>query len=288
MEFIKSGIFLIRTNMPPFGRVRRAAPYLNPTTADNSFATGVSGNQQVGWASISGANHAMLWMGTASSAVDLQPNFTNSLTSEAWATDGTQRVGYTQYFSGGIMTGNSTDGAVLWTGTAASAVDLRSANYSNSRALGVSGGIQAGWGQSVVDSHTHAVLWRGTAQSVVDLSSTTFPTSEALAISDGIAVGWGGDSSANNTQAVAWDTTTLAVTNLNQFLPSNMQSYDAQATGIDANGDIVGDAIDPSGTQIPFLWIPQATVPEPAALGLFSLTILLLNRRRRGSTPAST
>jgi hypothetical protein len=58
---------------------------LNPRGFDYSFAGGISGSQQVGWGwgpATGACDHAVLWSGTAGSAVDLHqflpPGFTDS------------------------------------------------------------------------------------------------------------------------------------------------------------------------------------------------------------------
>src|SRR5438067_206296 len=70
-----------------------------------SWATGVSGDQIVGWGEVPDA-HALLW--TSQGVVDLNPSGFRSCM--AHATDGTQQVGHCGH-------------AMLWSGTADSAVD---------------------------------------------------------------------------------------------------------------------------------------------------------------------
>ena len=90
---------------------------LNPAGALSSVAYGISGNQEVGSAN----DQAYLWNGTAASAVDLGPtSFPFITASAAFATDGTQQVGYASDNEGGPYE------AFIWSGTAASAMDLQS------------------------------------------------------------------------------------------------------------------------------------------------------------------
>jgi hypothetical protein len=108
----------------------------NPLGFSGSFAHNAGGGQQVGVAfgSPSGATHAVLWSGTAASMVDLHPMFGGFLLSEAYATNGTQQVGYSRL-------GNDHH-AFLWSGSAASAVDLHlqlPAGYTSSDAWSIDG-----------------------------------------------------------------------------------------------------------------------------------------------------
>jgi hypothetical protein len=106
---------------------------LHPTNLDgfiHSFALATNGIQQVGVGSqdpsgagdFSRANHALLWNGTADSAVDLHPTkLSDVYASVAVDTNGAQQVGYGFLGAGGP---NPTDHALLWSGTADSAIDL--------------------------------------------------------------------------------------------------------------------------------------------------------------------
>jgi PEP-CTERM motif len=86
---------------------------LNPTNLSgisNSVAISTSDTQQVGL----GTGHALLWTGTAASAVDLNPNgFTAS---EAFGTNGTQQVGcgFVGGSGNGTFDGATGDFAVEW------------------------------------------------------------------------------------------------------------------------------------------------------------------------------
>ena len=65
---------------------------------------------------------------------------------------------------------NYFDHALLWNGTAESAIDLNPVGFESSYASDVAGGRQVGSGAGfVTNGNTHALLWNGTAQSVVDL-----------------------------------------------------------------------------------------------------------------------
>src|ERR1700722_15111910 len=79
------------------------------------------------------------------------------------ATDGIQQVGYAY-----VSPSSGFTHAILWSGTAASAVDLNPVGTKNSEAIGVFGN------QEVGDGDKGALLWYGTAASVVDLNPTDF------------------------------------------------------------------------------------------------------------------
>src|SRR5262249_12513465 len=136
---------------------------LHPTNLANSIASalqGTDGTHQVGYADFffsfeqGTVEHAMLWSGTAASAVDLHP--TNSsldiLNSQALRGAGQQQVGWGFYVGGP----NAGSHALLWTGTAASTVDLNptalfGGNETFSFANATNGSQQVGYGYFVKD-----------------------------------------------------------------------------------------------------------------------------------------
>ena len=153
---------------------------LNPTNLpeiNTSVAYGLSSTEQVGEGQLGPENpHALLWTGSAASAVDLNVSgaldkgvLINFVLSEAYGTAGDEQVGYeTQYYT-------ASKNAFLWTGTAASAVDLDPSDlsgFTNSVANGTNGAQQVGYGFGPGTSNNdHALLWSGTANSAVDLQS---------------------------------------------------------------------------------------------------------------------
>ncbi|HEX5011618.1 MAG TPA: hypothetical protein VFY71_14590 [Planctomycetota bacterium] len=87
----------------------------HPSSALASRALAVQGGQQVGWASYPLVQHAHLWKGTKQSLVDLHP--AGAAGSLALGVHGDQQVGWVLMPTGGQR-------ASLWSGTAASWVDL--------------------------------------------------------------------------------------------------------------------------------------------------------------------
>jgi hypothetical protein len=98
---------------------------------------------------------------------------------------GTSQVGY------GNATVGGPDHALLWSGSAASYVDLNPAGYATSYATGASSTNQVGYGDPP-GSNSHALLWSGTAASAVDLNPTSgYDYTKALAVGGGKEVGFG-------------------------------------------------------------------------------------------------
>ncbi len=265
---------------------------LNPSGFIDSAALGISGSQQVGSGLTGGNSHALLWSGTAASAVDLNPSgFTES---GAGGISGSQQVGngygpgtggnshallwsgtaasavdlhpsgfswsYALGVSGSQQVGNGTmagfnNHALLWSGTAASAVDLHPSGFTDSIANGISGSQQVGHGYGPsTGGNVHALLWSGTAVSAVDLNPSGFIVSEALGLSGSQQVG-DGTMAGGNPHALLWSGTAASAVDLHSFLSSNYTSSFAQ--GVDANSNIVGYAYNSStGQNDAILWFP--------------------------------
>lgn len=126
----------------------------------HSSVRGMAGTQQVGWTAWSGVHpeRAALWHSTAASYISLHP--IGSTYSEAFATNGTQQVGY-------FINSAFIQHAALWSGTADSVVSLNPTGATAARALGISGQYQVGW--ATIGGVQRAGLWSGTADSWVDL-----------------------------------------------------------------------------------------------------------------------
>ncbi|MEQ9585465.1 MAG: GC-type dockerin domain-anchored protein [Phycisphaerales bacterium] len=126
-------------------------------------------------------NRASLWSGSADTWVSLHTQDRHGIShSTAVATHGGQQVGWT-------WTEPVTERAALWTGTAASVVDLMPAGARVSLALGVHDGVQVG--SALFDETRRAGLWRGTADSWVDLHPAGASRSSANAADAGVQGG---------------------------------------------------------------------------------------------------
>ena len=182
--------------------------FLNPPNADGSYALGVSGGQQVGYIVDSNGPRAGTWTGTAGSWANLQcplylathaygisgdqivgdvgggvaalwrgPNRdctflapTGSIASYAYGVGGGQQVGFVY----GSVTNYQTC-ASLWSGTAASWVNLNPEGMTESVACGVSdGGVQVGYVKgSATNGRPRASVWNGSAASWMALYSNS-------------------------------------------------------------------------------------------------------------------
>jgi hypothetical protein len=94
------------------------------------------------------------------------------------------------------------------------AIDLHPSGFTSSEALGVSGGQQVGFGESVEGGGPHALLWTGSAGSVVDLHPSGFPGSQGLGVSGGQQVGVGLDEFGNFLHALLWTGSAASVVDL--------------------------------------------------------------------------
>jgi hypothetical protein len=249
---------------------------LNPVGWNTSVAVGVGGGQQVGTANRqqvcgekkgacgSGSYTVMqpfLWTGSAASAVNLTPFNLGYGGGNAYGTDGVQQVGAGRQQVG--FGAYSQPFAVLWTGTADSAVSLNPANSTESAAYAVAGGQQAGY----IYSFHHAAIWSGSAASVVDLHPAGYELSDALA-TNGVqqaGSGWVASPAQFNRQhALVWSGSAASVVDLDQFMPLGFTQ--ANATGIDAAGNVVGTAIkvaaNGTASTHAVMWVPSEAAPN--------------------------
>ena len=133
----------------------------NPLLWTDSTAQGVSGPEVAGYASDSGfIPHAMLWSGPLNVPIDLHPVSGYDM-SAAWAVCNGTQVGE------GFVTGTGEQHALLWTGTAASVVDLHQyvagMGYVSSSALSVdSSGNVVGFAR-LASGERHAMLWKASS-----------------------------------------------------------------------------------------------------------------------------
>jgi len=207
---------------------------LHPPGFTTSYALGVSGGQQVGVGITSEYRiHALLWRGSAASAVELTPSRWNA---EVHGVCGGQQVGY------GDGPGTAgTAHALLWHGSAGSMVDLNPKGFTGSAAFGISGGQQVG------DGNGHALLWRGSAASVVDLHPDGFTFSQALATSGAEQVGFGNVSRGGTDyhHALLWHDSAASVVDLH---PRGFRSTEADGT---SGGQQVGYGDGPATGAYP-------------------------------------
>jgi hypothetical protein len=198
--------------------------------------------------------------------------------SAANATDGSHQVGFG--YNG------SNFHAVLWTATAASAVDLHPSNIaiSDSRAFGVNNGQEVGWANgSGTGNQQHAMLWIGGSNVATDLHPTNltgFVTSTAYDTNGTYQVGVGqmGD---GKDRALLWVGGGDSTVDLQALLPNNFVSSEAYT--IDSSNIVYGVATDSSGVLHEMEWNVATAVPEPGTIALAGVYAAgLLARRRIG------
>ena len=229
MVEISPGAYSSMTNAYLWKGSAATATNLNPAGFTSTLATGTNGTQQVGegggaatattitipqGTDIVDETHALLWNGSASSYVDLNPSgFV--VGSVALGISGNQEVGYGAppgTFEGDTLLGANVH-ALVWNGTAASYSDLNPAGFAASAANATNGSEQVGYAYLTKDftetSPAQAFVWDGSAASAVDLESV-LPTNDTWVESlpfgidpSGNVFGYAEDSS-NNYFAVEW------------------------------------------------------------------------------------
>lgn len=177
---------------------------INPPGFGYSHALGAGDGQAVGLArrnnNVGEAAHPMLWSGPSLAPTDLLPaGYAEAI---AYDADGGRQVGI------GFKVVEGVDyHALLWSGTAASAVSLHPlSGFRSSWASAIEGDTQVGHG--VVANFTErALLWRGSAESVVNLHALLPAGYTASSAGDvdtaGNVYGWARDA-AGVQRAVIW------------------------------------------------------------------------------------
>lgn len=295
---------------------------LNPPGSFNSLGFALLPGAQIGQVEIGSNTEAAIWDGTPSGYVTLPiPDGYNSTT--VAAISGTQIVGTARagsalprailwnnvagtyvpvdltpsgYIDGELTgvengvqvgtVGDSNNHAALWTGSAASYVNLSPAGSVNSYANWIGGGQIVGVAtfSSSPYAPENAILWTGpSANCYVNLNGPGLTNSAALAAGDGMQVGYGnGPTTGGRTHAIVWSSSADSYVDLQQFLPDS-QCDQSVAQGIDSQGDIVGYVEEANGTTHAVEWVPQS-VPLPAgiwpAAGLLLVTTVVLSRSR--------
>lgn len=164
---------------------------LHPEAMFDSYALSVRDGRQAGYTRVPGnlEEHAALWSGTATSWVDLNPP--GALQSRANSVAGSQQAGWAWPFEPPEPGGLGVRHPVLWSGTAASWVDM-SFPASAGELNGNAGGQQIG--TAYFGPNTHAELWTGTPGSPLDLHPAAASWS------------WGHDTDGAQQVGYAWTT----------------------------------------------------------------------------------
>jgi hypothetical protein len=184
---------------------------LNPAGYTYSNISDMASGSQVGDVSSSSGTHAALWRGTAGSFVDLHPG--GNLATFAYGCSATQQVGvqdYEYYTYQGLQAEYH---ACMWTGTAASFLNLHpSVATGSSYAYDCYGNQQVGNTEVGTSHATHACMWTGTAQSWVDLNPANSTYSNAYDVYAGQQVG--SATIGGHTHAGMWSGTAASWTDL--------------------------------------------------------------------------
>lgn len=243
-----------------------ASPFTNLYA---SVAIATDGRQIVGWASpleivrgnpSPGIMHAYIWdAGTGRIVADLSDGKVMTL----WGVAAGQQVG-SENKRGPIE-------ARMWRNTARSVINLHPRNYSYSEAFATDGTHQVGTvGVSVrlVNESRHNVqvlmnspaVWSGSAASLQILPYTApgyaYSTAVATGVSRNVVCGYGmGKSSTGTTQAthaVVWSLSQQTWIDLHDLLPQGF--IESRANAVDAEGNLVGTALDANRQPHAFLW----------------------------------
>ncbi len=280
---------------------------LNPTGFDGTFAYGAGGNQQVGVGFAQGIDRALLWTGTAASYVELTPEGSTrsfgyatdgtiqvgyagipetGAGSRAFAWRGTAASAVNLHSpdyddttafdtDGGRIAGTATAfdafyNAVLWTTTSAeSIVSLhRPELFDETVANAIRGTTIGGNGNGVsTGGPNHAIIWLNLGETVVDLHpGPAYFTSFIYAMSATQQVGLASINDGSEEHAAVWSGTAASFTDLHALIPGGPYES-SQATGIDSDGSIYGNARNGS-LYYAVRWTPVTT---PAGCSLADL-----------------
>ena len=153
----------------------------------------------------------------------------------------------------GVVTFLGIDHAFLWSGSAASAVELHPAGFDYSSARGISGSSQVGYGFESASSQYHALLWSGSAASAVDLHPAGFDNSSASAVSGGFQAGYGAVTGGGN-HALLWNGSAASAVDLH---PAGFD--DTYASGVSGSFQVgVGTGVATGGDDHALLWSGSA------------------------------
>lgn len=247
------------------------------TVLGSGYCNGVSGGRQVGAV----GNNAALWNGNSSSLVSLHPvGVPDTRGSSANACNANQQVGGVEFQR--PQDPISQNHAALWSGSAASWIDLNPLGSPQSYAFGVDAGQQAGW--SGPPSTHHAGIWAGSAASWVDLNPSQSIASMAFDTLGGRQVGWA-SVGLSPTYASLWSGTAESWINLN---PAGETM--SQAKGLDAVSQVgwVGDSYTRAalwyGSAASFVSLHPAGATRSEARAVsngYQVGYVLINGRQR-------
>jgi hypothetical protein len=167
--------------------------------------------------------------------------------------------------------------ASIWSGTAASWVDLHPAGASTSYALAIQGGQQAGAAE--VGGVRSASLWSGTAASWVNLNPAGSADSIAYGAFAGQQAGYA--TFGGVAHAGLWSGNAATWEDLSVFLTGSWGDSIAQSIWSDGTTTYVAGFGFNNNTSRDEALLWTRTVPAPSAAALLSLAGLIATRRRR-------
>ncbi len=144
--------------------------------------------------------------------------------------------------------------ATLWDAETGSSTNLHPSDFWNTEALGVSGGIQVGFGNREHNGPFEALLWHGTAESVTSLTPSWASSSMAYAASGNTQVGSAVYRETFRGAAVLWHGTAESAVDLT---PAGYR--DSGLLGVSGNSqvgsaELVYTEAHPYGETHAFLW----------------------------------
>jgi hypothetical protein len=186
--------------------------------------------------------------------------------------------------------------AVLWTGTATSAIDLHPASMLSSIAVGVGANQQVGWGFNPNRNSLDALLWTGSVDSAIDLSPTSAPPNFGGASSRAFSTNGVQQVGIYGNHAFLWSGTAASAFDLQPLLPTDgfpNGIANSAADAIDAQGNVFGTAMAFNGETTQLYAVEWVAVPEPQSILIVAIAIPLLlwaarSRAGIGRVPSST
>ena len=139
---------------------------------------------------------------------------------------------------------------MMWSGSAASFVDLHPAGFDSSQANFTAGGQQVGSASNAFS--THAALWTGSAASFVDLHPDNHFSSFVLATNGVQQVGAAQADFTAPMHAKLWSGSANSVLDLHSIVPGN--PTDTVAQSIDVYGNVAGYADTDFGQRHAVVW----------------------------------
>jgi len=205
--------------------------------------------------------------------VSLHP--TGALGSVANAISGTRQAGYV-FLPGPFVSQH----AAMWSGTAASFVDMTPPGAGDSEMNAMSGEQQVGWARLAVNGYQqHATLWRSTPESAIDLHPHPGGISLLYGTCGTAQVGYSSDSVTLGPHAGIWFGSGSSFIDLHALLPGNPVQSVALAVD-EFNGQFIvgGYASMSDGHSEAFIWVG---VPSPSTAAPLLLAGLVSRRRAR-------